>query len=52
MTNIDIESTREELMKSYPGCHVKISEDGREMVAEISKDFAVAVIDKSLPHFT
>lgn len=38
-------------MKSYPGCRVKISDDSREMVAEISDGFAVAVIDRSLPHF-
>ena len=51
MTEIDTETTREELMKSYPGCRVKISDDKREMVAEISDDFAVAVIDRSQPHF-
>lgn len=37
-------------MKYYPGCHIKISEDKREMVAEISKGFAVAVIKQSQPH--
>ena len=38
-------------MKSYPGSRVKISEDRREMVAEITDDFAVAVIDRSQAHF-
>jgi len=51
MAEINIESTKEELTKSYPGCRIKISEDRREMVAEISDDFAIAVIDKSQPHF-
>jgi len=51
MTPIDIEKTRTELMNAYPGCHVKVAEDQREMVAEISDGFAVAVIDRSQPHF-
>jgi mannose-6-phosphate isomerase-like protein (cupin superfamily) len=51
MTEIDIEKTRAELMNSYPGCRVKIAEDKREMVAEISDGFAVAVIERSQPHF-
>jgi mannose-6-phosphate isomerase-like protein (cupin superfamily) len=51
MAEINIESTKDELMKSYPGCRVKISDDKREMVAEITEDFAVAVVDRSQPHF-
>jgi len=51
MTDNDIEKTRSELMNSYPGCHVKVAEDKREMVAEISDGFAVAVIERSLAHF-
>lgn len=51
MTDIDIEKIRVELMNSYPGSRVKIAEDKREMVAEVSDGFAVAVIEKSLPHF-
>jgi mannose-6-phosphate isomerase-like protein (cupin superfamily) len=51
MPEIDTESTRKQLVASYPGCRVKISDDKREMVAEISDDFAVAVIDRSQPHF-
>ncbi len=51
MTDIDIEKTRAELLASYPGCEVKVAEDGREMVAEISAEFAIAVIDRSTPHF-
>jgi mannose-6-phosphate isomerase-like protein (cupin superfamily) len=51
MTPIDTESTRKELMQDYPGCRVKIADDSREMVAEVSEGFAVAVIDRSQPHF-
>jgi len=51
MTDIDIERTRADLMKFYPGCRVKIAEDRQEMVAEITDEFAVAVIEGSLPHF-
>src|SRR5688572_1298227 len=48
---MDVEKTRTELMNAYPGCRVKVAEDQREMVAEISDTFAVAVIERSLPHF-
>ena len=41
MTDIDIERTRAELIKAYPGCCVKVAEDRREMIAEISDEFAV-----------
>src|ERR1700760_2855370 len=51
MTSIDSESIRKELMKAYPGCRIKIADDSREMVAEVSENFAVAVIDRSQPHF-
>jgi mannose-6-phosphate isomerase-like protein (cupin superfamily) len=51
MATINTESTRNELMNSYPGCQVKISDDKREMVAEITDDFAVAVIDRSQAYF-
>ena len=51
MNVIDIEKTRAELMNSYPGCRAQIADDGREIVAEISDGFAVAVIESSAPHF-
>lgn len=51
MTRIDIERTRAELMQLYPGCRVIVADDKREIVAEISAEFAVAVIDRSQPHF-
>jgi len=51
MRKIDIESTLKELERSYPGSRVTISDDGREIVAEVSSGIAVAVIDRSEPHF-
>jgi mannose-6-phosphate isomerase-like protein (cupin superfamily) len=48
---MDTEKIRAELMEAYPGCSVKVAEDEREMVAEIRPEFAVAVIERSLPHF-
>jgi mannose-6-phosphate isomerase-like protein (cupin superfamily) len=51
MTDMDIERIRVELMNSYPESRVKVAEDKREMVAEISDGFAVAVIERSQPHF-
>jgi mannose-6-phosphate isomerase-like protein (cupin superfamily) len=51
ITDIDIEKNRVEMTNCYPGCRVKIAEDKREMVAEISDGFAVAVIERSQPHF-
>ena len=50
-THLDIEKTRAELLGTHPGSRVKVAEDKREMVAEISDGFAVAVIERSLPHF-
>ena len=51
MTQIDIDKARKELIESYPGSRVKIAGDNGEMVAEISPEFAVAVIGRSQPHF-
>lgn len=48
---INVEDTEPELMSAYPGCRVKVAEDQREMVAEITGEFAIAVIDRSQPHF-
>jgi mannose-6-phosphate isomerase-like protein (cupin superfamily) len=51
MTEQQIEKYRSELMASYPGCHVKVAEDKKEMVAEISDNYAIAVIEHSVAHF-
>jgi mannose-6-phosphate isomerase-like protein (cupin superfamily) len=51
MTENDVAKTRLELMSKYPGCRVKVAEDNKEMVAEVSDSFAVAVIERSVEHF-
>jgi len=51
MTDAEIAKIGKELRKSYPGCQVKVAEDRREMVAEVSDGFAIAVIERSVPHF-
>ena len=48
---MNIEEIGEELVKTYPGCRVKVAEHRREMVAEVSDEFAMAVTERSLPHF-
>ena len=48
MTDIEIERTRAELIKADPGCRVKVAEDKREMVAEITDEFAVKKSDHVL----
>lgn len=52
MQHTDIEKIRAELMRSYPGCHVKVAEDQREIVAEISDGFAVASSNAACRIFT
>ena len=47
----DVEKTRAERAQAYPGSRVIVAEDNREMIAEISAGLAVAVIERSLPHF-
>ena len=51
MTDDQIEEIRAKLSKSYPGSHVKVAEDKCEIIVEESDGFAVAVIEKSIPHF-
>lgn len=51
MEDTIIEKTRAELLNIYPGCRIKVSDDKREMLAEIRDGFAVAVIERSQPHF-
>ena len=48
---MDVENTRVALMNAYPGCRVKVADDSREMVAELSDGHAVAVIERSQAHF-
>src|SRR5690349_11957113 len=49
--HLNVETTRAELLKAYPGCRVKVADDKHEMVAEVSPEFAIAVVERSLPHF-
>ena len=50
-SDIDVEKTRRELKNAHPGCRLVVAEDKQEMIAEISDGFAVAVIERSPPHF-
>jgi mannose-6-phosphate isomerase-like protein (cupin superfamily) len=51
MNDSQIDAIRSELLRTYPGCRVKVTEDRQEIVAEIRNGFAVAVIERSQPHF-
>lgn len=49
--NEKIAKIQAELVHTYPGCRVVVADDQQEMVAEIRAGFAVAVIERSKPHF-
>ena len=51
MNDDQIARIRADLLRNYPGCRVKVTDDMQEMVAEIRDGFAVAVIERSQPHF-
>ena len=51
MTDADVSRIREELLRMFPGARVKVAPDRAEMVAEIEPGRAVAVIERSVPHF-
>jgi mannose-6-phosphate isomerase-like protein (cupin superfamily) len=51
MTEAEVSRVEEELLRQYPGAHVKVTPDRAEIVAEIGPGRAVAVIERSLPHF-
>jgi mannose-6-phosphate isomerase-like protein (cupin superfamily) len=38
-------------MRDYPGAHIVVTDDRAEIIAEIAPGRAVAVIERSLPHF-
>jgi mannose-6-phosphate isomerase-like protein (cupin superfamily) len=46
-----IEHYRSELLVAYPGSQIKVAPDQREMVAEITGGPAIAIIERSQPHF-
>jgi mannose-6-phosphate isomerase-like protein (cupin superfamily) len=51
MTNDQIRRIREELLREYSGAIIKVTADQAEIIAEIEPSRAVAVIERSLPHF-
>ncbi len=51
MTKGQVSDLRAELLRQYPGANIKIALDEAEMVAEIDGKHAVAVIERSVPHF-
>ena len=51
MNDDQIAGIQAELARTYLGCRVKVTDDKQEMVAEIRDGFAVAVIERSKPHF-
>ena len=51
MTETEVSRISAELSQLYPGANIKVTPDRAEMVAEIEPGRAVAVIERSLPHF-
>jgi len=51
MTKYKASQIRKQLLREYPGARVKVMKDRAEIVAEIEPKRAVAVIERSLPHF-
>jgi hypothetical protein len=51
MTHNEISESRDQLLREYPRAIIKLADDCAEVVAEIEPGRAVAVIDRSLPHF-
>ncbi len=46
-----IEHYRSELLVAYPGSQIKVAPDQREIVAEITGESAIAIIERSETHF-
>ena len=44
-----VEHYRSELQSAYPGSQIKVAPDHREMVAEITGERAIAIIERSAP---
>ena len=51
MTTAELESYAAELRAIAPGCHQKTAADQCELVAEISPELAVAIIERSQSYF-
>jgi mannose-6-phosphate isomerase-like protein (cupin superfamily) len=46
-----VEHYRFELQSPYPSSQIKVAPDQREIVAEITGERAIAIIERSEPHF-
>jgi mannose-6-phosphate isomerase-like protein (cupin superfamily) len=46
-----IEHYPSKLLLAYPGSQIKVAPDQREMVAKITGERAIAIIERSEPHF-
>jgi len=46
-----VEHYRSELLVAYPGSQIKVAPDQLEMVAVITGELAIAIIERSQPHF-
>jgi bisphosphoglycerate-dependent phosphoglycerate mutase len=46
-----IEHHRSELLDLYPGSQIKVAPEQREMVAEITGESAIAIVDRVHPYF-
>jgi mannose-6-phosphate isomerase-like protein (cupin superfamily) len=51
MTDEQIAEYRAELLRDYPDARIKVVDDQAEMVAEFDGRRAIAVIERSQPHF-
>ena len=46
-----VEHYRSKLLLAYPGFQIKVAPDQREMLAEVTGESAIAIIERSEPHF-
>ncbi len=51
MTDDQIARICEELLREYPGARIKVAPGGAEIIAELDPRRAVAVIERTAPHF-
>jgi mannose-6-phosphate isomerase-like protein (cupin superfamily) len=51
VTEDQVSLITQQLLQEYPGANIKVMPDRAEMVAEIEPGRAVAVIERSQPHF-
>ncbi len=51
MTDEELERIRRELLEQYPDATIVVAENRTEVIAELERGRAVAVIEASQPHF-